>query len=519
MPVQKFLELDSTYRNRNADPNPASFTVNMSQYGLRNGQNAIDPVSNAYPQIIFSPKQYTNNSDITIAGGGGIAFIRNTYFGIFTLLLPPSTQNTLYLEYTVNLTAPVLPFVKDIFVGLNITQNLPGYPYRRINEWECIYSQPSSPTKQIFKAVIDSAFSTMLSPLTFVIPIYQAYPLYFLPSSLCIPDYYNKFYIQNQTLTFSHTPPQPEYASIIDFDRESHYASAGPLISGTAGNWSPSNTYVIRKEIPIISSVLSNNSLNNLSVLVGNTFFETTTPNSLINAYINFFSLNGGQYSNKNSKIIAVAGTTSWGQQVVVNYATESTIEVVKNDGTIEVVEFTTLILALALPAIPQKNDQYEILQFSNDNYSPFVYTGTMSSNSQPVSYDITLNSLTLPNRLLSNGGRIAYYPYVYVIIENISTTGGNPKNMIYSNNPNTYKAVFRAPITDMNHPSMTPFVKLNGNGIKQTMVFKQNDDMSLTVLLPNGEIFKIEEDDTSNGQSPNPVLQVSAVFSMERIQ
>lgn len=517
MPVQKFLELDSTYRNRNADPNPADFTVNISQYGIKGQQNAVDPVSNAYPQIVFSPQQYTNTN-------------LNNFFGNFTLLLPPSTPNTLYLQYTpLSEGRPVLPTTKDFFVGLDIVHN-EGTPkqYRRISEWECIQNITST---QIFKATVDSPFTSFTPGIsaTLAIPIYQTYPLYFLPASLCIPDYYNKFYLQNQTRTFYSgnavppttlkTVPAPEYASIIDFDRDSHYASAGPLIAGNLNNWLATDTYVIRKEIPIVSSILQYDSVSNTSVKVGNNFFKTTAPNTLTNSFINFYSLSGTSNTNVNAKIIGSAGTTTWGQQIIVTDATEPTVEVVKNDGTIEVVYLDTLILSSALPSIAKTNDLFEILQFSNDNCSPFVYTGTMSSNSQPVSYDMTLNSLTLPNRLLQNGGRIAYYPYVYVIIENISTTGGNPKNMIYSNNPNTYKAVFRAPITDMNHPAVTPFVKLNGNGMKQTMVFKQNDDMSITILLPNGEVFKTEENDTTNGNSPNPVLQISAVFSMERIQ
>ena len=176
------------------------------------------------------------------------------------------------------------------------------------------------------------------------------------------------------------------------------------------------------------------------------------------------------------------------------------------------------MIFDTPLSSTPKTDDQYEILQYSKDNYSPFVYSGTMASNSQPVAYDMTLNSLTLPNQFLTLGGRIAYYPYVYVVIENISTTGGNPKNLIYSNNPNTYRAVFRAPITDLNHPQNSPFVKLTGNGMKQTMTFKQNDDISIYVLLPNGEIFQTEMKDNFDGLNPNPMLQVSAVFSMEKI-
>ena len=55
----KYLELDSNYRDRTLYPNPADFTVNISQSGMRNNTNAFDPVTYAYPQIVFSPGDFT----------------------------------------------------------------------------------------------------------------------------------------------------------------------------------------------------------------------------------------------------------------------------------------------------------------------------------------------------------------------------------------------------------------------------------------------------------------------------
>ena len=41
----RYLEIDSTYRNRNDWPLPANFEVPISQTGRKNIYNALDPVS------------------------------------------------------------------------------------------------------------------------------------------------------------------------------------------------------------------------------------------------------------------------------------------------------------------------------------------------------------------------------------------------------------------------------------------------------------------------------------------
>ena len=99
-----------------------------------------------------------------------------------------------------------------------------------------------------------------------------------------------------------------------------------------------------------------------------------------------------------------------------------------------------------------------------------------------------------------------------------MSSPSGGTKNLIYSNNPNTYKAVFKVPITDLNHPTQSPFVKLTGNGMVQTMIFKQNDDMFISIRLPNGDIFQPSSTDFYPGNVSNPCLQISALFAIEKI-
>ncbi len=125
--------------------------------------------------------------------------------------------------------------------------------------------------------------------------------------------------------------------------------------------------------------------------------------------------------------------------------------------------------------------------------------------------------NLVLPNKHLVSGGRVAFYPYVYVELQNVSTTGGTT-NIIYSNNPNATRRLFRVPIKDISNPLITPFIKLDGSGMVQTIKFKPNDNIKFGVFLSTGEEFKTECDDTSSPEIPDQLVQISALFSIERL-
>ncbi len=56
----RYLEIDSTYRNRMQYPNPSNFTVMISQTGTRGAVDAYDPVCNSAPLITWSPSQITD---------------------------------------------------------------------------------------------------------------------------------------------------------------------------------------------------------------------------------------------------------------------------------------------------------------------------------------------------------------------------------------------------------------------------------------------------------------------------
>jgi hypothetical protein len=117
----------------------------------------------------------------------------------------------------------------------------------------------------------------------------------------------------------------------------------------------------------------------------------------------------------------------------------------------------------------------------------------------------------------LVTGSQIAFYPYVYVEIKNVSASESASSDIIYSNNPASGRARFIVPITDVINPIDGLFVKLKGEH-GQIIKFKPNDNFYFSVTLPNGEYFQPVDTDTLSPYLPNSLLQIHAMFSIKRI-
>jgi hypothetical protein len=484
--VVKFLELDSNYRNRNLYPNPADFQVNISQTGIRGNTNALDPVTLGYPIITFSPNDIPCKYPTPADNGLSLSF--NGYTGSISptgSIINSSSETSFVLTFDYSTKIP-LSTKNGYYVGLMLVlQDDTINPARRILSWTFLKNDTIN-SVQYFLITIDKAFDydkTIASPTTGQTCSFKIYnptdlsvtanSFMFLPNTQSIPNYYNNYIIFNQD--------KNNYAKINSFDMNSHLASFNGI---TGGGWGLTDKYTLRQQPPRVANQLIQSVTGNSIVSLGFTG-DSSYIGNFIAVYQNPPGYTGPVTDPEISQILST------------------------NDQY-----FTTTPFAYT----PSVASPAEVLGFNYDNVSPFVYTGTNVSQNQPSAQEITLNSLTLPNVTLANGGRIAYYPYVYVEIENVSSTGSGNRNLIYSNNPNTYKAVFKVPITDLNHPQNSPFVKLTGNGMKQTITFKQNDDMRISVKLPNGDLFQTSSSDTDNGQSPNPLLQISAIFGMEKL-
>ena len=159
-----------------------------------------------------------------------------------------------------------------------------------------------------------------------------------------------------------------------------------------------------------------------------------------------------------------------------------------------------------------------EVEAFSYDNCNPFTYIGTLVQQQSCCEFELI--DLTLPNFTLSSGegSKIAFYPYVYVILSNVSSAGSHLKNILSSNNPNAVKVIFKVPIYDIQDPFSTPFVRLSGINMIQTIKFNLNDNLFFSVLLPNGDIFNTLLQETYSPQSANENSQLSAMFRVKRL-
>jgi hypothetical protein len=161
-----------------------------------------------------------------------------------------------------------------------------------------------------------------------------------------------------------------------------------------------------------------------------------------------------------------------------------------------------------------------QILTFNRDNEVPINYTGSTVSQNQMVCYEVELISLILPNLPLDNsiGGLIAFYPYLYVELSNKTAPSGGNKGIIYSNNPNANRALFRVAIDDTPTPVISKFIKVDGDGAVQTIKFKPNDNLYFRVYLQNGTLFQTQQKDTPSPTDPDPFVQISAEFSIKRL-
>ena len=105
----------------------------------------------------------------------------------------------------------------------------------------------------------------------------------------------------------------------------------------------------------------------------------------------------------------------------------------------------------------PAPGTLINIVSLARENYVPLIYNGSTVSQNEYVAYELSLVSLNMPNISLITGSSIAYYPYVYV---EFSVKNNQAPNLIYSNNPESDKAVFQVAIRDIKDKNITPFLK-----------------------------------------------------------
>jgi hypothetical protein len=531
----RYIEIDSSYRNRNEWPNPSEFEIIISQTGRKDMHNSQDPVSLATPiGISWSPSTFNIAPSQKI-----VATIKNVD------VENASDQKT------------IIKVVNDSSPSANVFNNIDGY-YNGIvlkNDTQStagntIASRISSfvwlgkinASTDAYQITVDGAIKfTDLDTIS----ISDS-------TSISLTDYYY-FFVPNGRPGFNAYPgcilyneTHNSYENILGYDSVTKLVKVKKNI-----NWSLSHTFSIRKQAPIKINSIENTNYSKSVFSLPDTFSDQ--QNTYQNSYIkiekevrkiiryetfsgkaiggstttvlfpnNASNINGfynNAYIKRGTDVKRIISYTVTG--IEPNLTKTATIDGFFSPAVLAGDDFTFRSVFVS-PAFDFeiKTPPFELLLFSHDNHNPFVYTGSMVSQQEAVCYQIELMDLIVPNKILNCGfgSRIAFYPYLYVELTNISGANVGMKNTIYSNNPNATSMIFRVPIYDVQNPIASAFVKLDGDGMVQTVKFKPNESIFFSVHLPNGELFKVLDQEQYGPYTPNPDIQISALFSFKRV-
>ncbi len=450
---QFFLELDSTYRNRNEYPYAADFVAPISLTANAGAVTAVDPVSNAAPLLIFTP--FTQLTGV-----------------IETYTTPPSSSGVV-LQIPVGQAASK---VFNYYSGLTIRFfDGTNFLYQRIDTWQYLQTFGGN---DYFEITYPGDILSVPPPAPGVVSFTLTDPssvsdpnqlVFFAPLSPLVKNYYAGYFIFNQT--------RNEWVTITDYGALDHLlvATPQPTDNYTPGTWLLTDTYVIRQAIPVQYG----------NVLVGITPTTMTIVNTLSSYIGNFIRLVS---TNEMRRITAFNPLT--------DVATVSP----------------------GFSSVP--SGAYEILQFSYDNLQKVVFNFSEVSTSNAVCYNCSLLNIVVPNKQLKYafGGYPIFYPYLYVELTAVSAAEGKAFNMIASNNPNAFRVLFRVLVNDSNNETISPVVRLDGNGMVQKMKLRALDSFHFAVYKPNGELLISDMADTYSPLRPNPFVQISALFSFERV-
>lgn len=315
------------------------------------------------------------------------------------------------------------------------------------------------------------------------------------------------------------TVPQAPMLSISDpyFNVDNYYVGC------QVTNLSTGEQQLITSQVDGVITLQNTNSINAIgNILSGSTqtlvnFFYGNGDGTLVFGDVNVGQIFYHLLSNGTSETSLIL---TFNLDVITSIATITLqTPLTFQSGKVTVVgdQFQISTTSSGDPYVITTPSKISIVNFLADNLVPLNYIGTMTSVQTSVCYSISLESLTLPNVTLITGSQIAFYPYVYVELKNVSASESASSDIIYSNNPASGRARFIVSIKDVINPVTGLFIRLKGD-YKQILKFKPNDNFYFSVTLPNGEYFQPVESDTFSPYMPNSRLQIHAMFSIKRI-
>lgn len=468
----RYLEIDSTYRDRSRFPKPGYFEIPISQSGRKNLNNASDPVALAAPINSWT----SNNLSLTT-------------FPTFKLLATVEPKTTALsgltdtTRFIINSTER-LQQVENYYSGL-VVEDAAFFNRRKIKYYKFLGSFTGYDRAEI---VVVNAFPETFVP-TNQIYIYDptdltnpSYPFIFIPYGRELNNSYIKYMMYNETLN--------EHRKIKSYTVDTNTALLDTSEEGDIVGWLPTHNYCVRQELPFYPTLSHNTNPLVTASTISQVQVDVLLSSLVINKFLRILP-DKYDFPLMNESDNECRRVTAY------------------DDAT------NTMTVFPPFSDIPNLGRRIEILSFSYDNLNPFVYTGSVLSQQELVCYELDLLSLILPTELLKvmNGGIITQYRFVYVELSNTCSVG--TRNVLYSNNPNSTRALFKVPIFDIQDPPY--FVKIGG-GSSQTVKFKPNDTLLFSVTMSNGEVFETVCEESFSPFAPEPRIQITAMFGLKRI-
>lgn len=451
----RYLEIDSTYRNRTQYPNQASFDLLISQSVSGSAREAKDPISLASPIVVYQSS--TIGSIVSTTAPVGNTNSSDSFIVRFNASLNASKESNYYRGIQAQINAGATDMGRVTILS-----------------WDYLNTKNTPPLQDCFRITFTPDINATLIPsitnFALISSTSYAQGLVFIPKGVFSTQEYKNYYIYNET--------RKQSALILAYDGSNALASVDA--NATVVAWASADVINLRQELPQDTGAVlagSTSSLINLAVTAN------PTTDSLTGSFLRFTS---GALNNQTRRIIAYSGSVLF--QATVNPS------------------FSTA---------PGAGDTYEILAFTRDIYSPFTYSGSFIQ--QDYCYEVQLVNLLLPNVALQDGGLMASYPYFYVEFRNISS-GGMGFHITSSNNPNGLRSMFRIPVSDVASSTQKSFLTLDKCYMAQTVRINPYGNFKFAIYLPNGEVLQTSLTDTSSPLPPDKYLQISAVFALRRM-
>lgn len=389
LPVCKYLDIDSTYRNRADYPDPNSFIVRNSNNSTISPNNLV---ANNLPVYSFPFSQLYNTS--------------GTY-------VPLSLQSGFPALNGLTLDTRETTSIDNFYAGYY---------------FESIYNTSATPS----------------------------------------------------TLQYSTV----EYATIASYNSSTQVVTFTSNLSGAGGGPVVGSNYVIRTNKPLyIGNIVAPFPITSQTVYTITTPTYGTLPTDTNSIY--YLRIRKANNASLNNLIVQV--TITGANQI-------------------------TLSSSLSLTA----NDSIEIIGPGQNIITSLRYASGGAQNIQAGDYELELLWLSVPNQVLDvgYGGTLDRYPYIYCsLYTGITNT---TQQVLYSNNPNTSRVLFKVPVNE--YFGDTSFITLKDSKAKQTVYFDPSQDLFFDLTLPDGTVISFNELDNMPPYPPNPFLQINILVSMKKI-